>query len=307
MRVSKVAYTAALRAKVLDCLRGLLPAGALTNMGIYGNGRFFESAHPKASTAIILARCKISEKTLRGAVQRSCPLSSAVADPNSKYALSLSLSSYEQMKNEIKMIYVVKHTALHKMRSTHPGIRLITYDPESPFKGRCCLLFANCDNGLTELSRIMLKPLPEEESIAFSIPAHLRENRRQKSPRALEHASFTFEIVADFGAFRDLHRHRLLTQERQLLTCDYGYYIPPEILGPSIENEYCEAIYKAKEVYDVIAKELPEEAQYIVPMAYNVRWYFHINFRALQWLCELRSSPAGHPNYRYIAKQFHKR
>jgi thymidylate synthase ThyX len=70
-----------------------------------------------------------------------------------------------------------------------------------------------------------------------------------------------------------------------------------------MEDEYRKALAKAKEAYDTIAHELPEEAQYVVPMAYNIRWYFHINLRALQWLCELRSQAAGHPGYRLIAQQ----
>ena len=70
-----------------------------------------------------------------------------------------------------------------------------------------------------------------------------------------------------------------------------------------MEIEYIAAMDQAKKAYDVIAKELPEEAQYIVPMAYNIHWYFHVNLRALQWLCELRSSPAGHPGYRHIAQE----
>ena len=127
-----------------------------------------------------------------------------------------------------------------------------------------------------------------------------------KSPRALEHASFTFEIIADFGIYRDLQRHRILTQERQLLTCDYGYYIPDDILDTELEKEYREALEQAKKVYDRIALELPEEAQYVVPMAYNIHWYFHVNLRSLQWICELRSSPAGHLGYRYIAQEMAK-
>ncbi len=136
--------------------------------------------------------------------------------------------------------------------------------------------------------------------------SNARENRRHKSPRALEHADFTFEIVTDFGAYRDLHRHRLLTQERQLLTCDYGFYTPPEIQGTPYEADYCQALTQAKEVFDRIAAELPEEAQYVVPMAYNVRWYFQVNLRALQWMCELRSAPAGHPSYRHVAQAMAK-
>src|SRR5690606_22957744 len=133
-----------------------------------------------------------------------------------------------------------------------------------------------------------------------------RQNRRHKSPRALEHAEFTFEIVADYGIYRDLQRHRTLTQERQLLTCNLGYYIPKELLGTDMEKDYREAMDKAKGVYDEIASELPEEAQYVVPMAYNIHWYFHINLRSLQWMCELRSSPAGHPMYRYVAQEMAK-
>ena len=70
-----------------------------------------------------------------------------------------------------------------------------------------------------------------------------------------------------------------------------------------MEAPYCKALAKAKEAFDVIVSDLPEEAQYVVPMAYNIRWYFHINLRALQWLCELRSSAAGHPGYRYVAQE----
>jgi thymidylate synthase ThyX len=70
-----------------------------------------------------------------------------------------------------------------------------------------------------------------------------------------------------------------------------------------MEEAYRKAMDEAKRVYDTIAADLPEEAQYIVPMAYNIRWYFHVNLRALQWLCELRSTAAGHPNYRFIAQE----
>ena len=95
----------------------------------------------------------------------------------------------------------------------------------------------------------------------------------------------------------------MLTQERQLLTCDYGFYTPPEIIGTPLEAPYLSALQQAKDAFDRMSAELPEEAQYVVPMAYNVRWYFHVNLRALQWLCELRSQPAGHPGYRLIAQE----
>jgi thymidylate synthase ThyX len=165
------------------------------------------------------------------------------------------------------------------------------------------LLFESGSAGLHELQEYCRHLPAEELARLLEIAVFARDNRRHKSPRALEHASFTFEILADFGVYRDLHRHRLLTQERQLLSCNQGYYIPPEICGTDMEGDYREAMEQARQAYETISSELPEEAQYIVPMAYNVHWYFHINLRSLQWLCELRSQSAGHPTYRLIAQE----
>lgn len=296
--MSKAAYTAALRAKVLDCLRGLLPAGTLTNMGIYGNGRFFDQVIHKLNCQNLAELQDIGKRSYEE-LAKVIPSFIRRADPAHRTHQSYAQFS-ETMQTELKLI-----TAQHVEycdRSLQSGVRLVSYDPEAVTKVAAALLFPLSNKGLPELWDYC-KKLPDEE-IARILDAgcNARENRRHKSPRALENAEFTFEIVTDFGAYRDLHRHRLLTQERQLLTCDYGFYIPPEIQNTPYEEDYIYALHQAKEVYDVMAAELPEEAQYIVPMAYNIRWYFHINLRALQWLCELRSSPAGHPCYRYIAQ-----
>ncbi|NDD98996.1 FAD-dependent thymidylate synthase, partial [bacterium] len=131
----------------------------------------------------------------------------------------------------------------------------------------------------------------------------LRKNRRHKSPRALEHLDFTFEVVADFGCYRDLHRHRILTQQRQKLDCSLGYFVPEEILGTEMEPVYRNALDQAKLFFDQLQKVCPLQAQYAVPMAYNIRWYMKINLRALQWMAELRSTPQGHPEYRKVAQE----
>jgi thymidylate synthase ThyX len=204
------------------------------------------------------------------------------------------------MQSELKLIS--EQHLPNCERSYESGVKLISCDREGVVKVAAALLFSQGGCSLGDLQNYCRKLSEEEVARILDAGCNSRECRRHKSPRALEHAEFTFEIVADFGAYRDLHRHRLLTQERQFLCCDYGYYTPPEIEGTPYEGEYREALEQAKAVYDLIAAELPEEAQYVVPMAYNIRWYFHVNLRALQWLCELRSSPAGHPCYRYIAQ-----
>lgn len=296
--ISKAAYTAALRAKVLDCLRGLLPAGTLTNMGIYGNGRFFEHLIHKLNCQNLAELQDIGKRSYQE-LAKVIPSFVRRSDPSHRTHQSYAQFS-ETMNSELKLI-AEQHLGRCE-RSLQSGVRLVSHDPEAVTKVAAAMLFSNGNKGLPEIWNYC-KTLPDEElARILDAGCNARENRRQKSPRALEHAEFTFEVVTDFGAYRDLHRHRILTQERQFLSCDYGFYTPPEIQNTPYEEDYCHALNQAKEVFDVIAAELPEEAQYVVPMAYNIRWYFHVNLRALQWLCELRSSPAGHPSYRYIAQ-----
>ncbi len=300
--ISKGAYTAALRAKVLDCLRGLLPAGTLTNMGIYGNGRFYEQLIHKLHCNN-LAEAQDIGKRLFEELAKIIPSFIRRSDPAHHTHRSYE-AFYEAMENDLKAITAQQeHISL---RPKEQGVQLISYDPDAVTIVAAALLFSNSNYSLQDLLSHCKGLSDEELARILDAACSAREMRRHKSPRALEHAEFTFEIVADFGVYRDLHRHRMLTQERQLLTCDYGYYTPPEILGTPLESDYREAMEKAKDVFDIIAKELPEEAQYVVPMAYNVRWYFQINLRALQWLCELRSSPAGHTNYRLVAQMMAK-
>lgn len=297
-KISKTAYTAALRAKVLDCLRGLLPAGTLTNMGVYGNGRFFEQMIHKLHCHN-LAELQGIGKRATEELAKVIPSFIRRSEPSHRHHVSFS-EFHTVMGAELQMI--TSQNTQFPQRSTLSGVKLLSYDANSVWRVAAALLFSHSNKGLGDLYDHCKRLSDEEIARILDAGANARENRRQKSPRALEHAEFTFEIIADFGAYRDLHRHRILTQERQLLSCEYGFYVPPDIVGTEIEGPYIEALQKAKQAYDTIARELPEEAQYVVPMAYNIRWYFQVNLRALQWICELRSSPAGHPGYRYIAQ-----
>lgn len=297
--ISKAAYTAALRAKVLDCLRGLLPGSALTNMGVYGNGRFFETLLQKLNSHNLAEMQEIGKKSHQE-LFKVIPSFIRRSDPVHRHYQAYTQFA-ESVQNDLRQFAQGAEKEFTPL--TKPGVHLTYFDKDSPAKVAGALLFGCTSGSLNELQEFCRK-LPEDElNRLLEIPCSPRENRRHKSPRALEQANFTFEILADFGVYRDLHRHRMLTQERQLLSCDYGYYIPPEIVGTELEKEYTDAMEKAKNAFDLIAAELPEEAQYCVPMAYNVHWYFHVNLRSLQWLCELRSQPAGHTTYRLIAQE----
>lgn len=299
---SKTAYTASVRAKVLDCLRGLLPASTLTNMGIFGNGRFYEQLLHKLETAPLAEMQDIGKRSYE---ELNKVIPSFVRRANHSHRTHQSYSQfYDNMNTELRVLST-QYSHLSK-ESGDKAVRLLTYDTSAVQKVAAALLFQNSKSSLSHIMALVEEMSEEDLNRVLDTAASSRENRRHKSPRALEHAFYTFEIVSDFGAYRDLHRHRMLTQERQLLSCDLNYFIPEEILGTELEAPYRSAMDKAKNAYDLIAQELPEEAQYIVPMAYNVRWYFHVNLRALQWLCELRSQAAGHPTYRYLAQAMAK-
>jgi len=300
--IAKSAYNASIRAKVLDCLRGLLPASTLTNLGIFANGRFWEGLCHKLQCQN-LAELQDIGKGLYSELVKTIPSFVRRADPthhhHDSYAQFVGSMS-EQLKSVAKSYQI-------EPIWTGSQVSLYEKDEGAYAKLAAALLFGQSHASMEQLRHLCEKLSEQELAKIFDTISSVRENRRHKSPRALEHIHFTFEIVADFGVYRDLQRHRMLTQERQLLTTHHGYFTPPEIVGTPMESVYREALEEAAKVYQKIAKELPEEAQYVVPMAYNIRWYFHVNLRALQWLCELRSSPAGHATYRYIAQELAKK
>ncbi len=303
LEVSKVAYTAALRAKVLDCLRGILPSSALTNVGVYGNGRFFENLIQKLRVQTLSELQEVGQKSFTE-LSKVIPSFVRRADFTHKHQKTF-LQFREQLTQGLSTL-AMRHTAELTQINGHGTVRLVHYTKDAPSKVASALLFPYTTTSLEELEQHCQSISPLELEEILHEGASYRENRRHKSPRALERAEFTFEIVADFGVYRDLQRHRMVSQERQILSCNLDYFIPSEIIGTDLEKEYRGVMNKAKEVYTIIAKEFPEEAQYVVPMAYNMHWYMHINLRALQWMCELRSSPAGHPSYRLIAQEMAK-
>lgn len=294
---SKAAYGAALRAKVLDCLRGLLPASTLTNMGVFGNGRFWEGVINKLQCQNL---AELQETGRLAFDELSKVIPSFVRRCESHHR---NHESYAQcMESMREQLTAVTEQIPIETKETKEGVRLVDYDLNGVIKVAAALLYDYSGHSLESLQKECRELSAEEIAKIFDAASSMRENRRHKSPRALEHAWFTFEIIADFGIYRDLHRHRMLTQQRQLLTTDYGYWIPEDLLDTPMEAVYREAMEEAGEVHQRIYEQLPEEAQYVVPMAYNIRWYFHLNLRSLQWLCELRSQAAGHPGYRKVAQ-----
>ncbi len=287
------AWKSATRAKALDLLRGLLPAGALTNLGLFGNGRAFEYLITKMAAHELL-ECQ----TLATDLHRELSL---VIPSFVKRALD---DRYGRPAAE-RLQRIRKRTASLARGGeprTHlgPSVRLIESDPYAERKVVAAALFPYSSAGLDEQGG-------DPDQILEAVLGD-RANRRQRVPRALEQATYTFEIVANFGAYRDLHRHRMLSQDRQLLGTALGYDLPPGLADLGIADRFAAAVEAAGDVHQTLERDIgPALAQYIVPLAFRVRWYFTANLREVYHLCELRTTPQGHPDYRWVAQEMFRR
>ncbi|TMD01890.1 MAG: thymidylate synthase [Chloroflexi bacterium] len=282
------AWKAATRAKALDMLRGLLPAGTLTNLGLFGNGRAFEYLITK------LAAHELSEcRALATDMHRELAL---VIPAFVKRALDerYGLPAAERL-GRVREV-TARLAPRTGAREPSPAVRLLEYDPEAERKVVAAALFPHSDARLEELQG-------DQGEVLEALLAD-RSNRRQRPARALEHAQYVFEIVANFAAYRDLHRHRMLTQDRQLLGTWLGFDTPPGLAELGMEGRFAAAIEAATTAHGHMERDLgPALAQYVVPLAYRLRWYFRVNLREIYHLCELRTTPQGHPDYRWVAQE----
>ncbi|TMB90993.1 MAG: FAD-dependent thymidylate synthase, partial [Chloroflexi bacterium] len=152
-----------------------------------------------------------------------------------------------------------------------------------------------------------VRPLSEERrTVLFNAAVGERRNRRHHPGRGFEHCEYTFEVVSDYGAFRDLQRHRMLTVQWQGLTPALGYTVPAELEAAGLAAAWRSAVAQAEDVHRRMAADLPEQAQYLVTLGHRIRYLIKINAREAMHLIELRSSPQGHPSYRRVAQEMHR-
>jgi hypothetical protein len=143
----------------------------------------------------------------------------------------------------------------------------------------------------------------EREALMRELVA-TRENRRHRPGRGFETLSYRFEIVSDYGAFRDLQRHRLLTCQWQRLSPDLGADVPHEVVEAGFGGEYEHALDVARREYERLRDDgLVEEAAYALCLAFRIRYVLELDAREALHLIELRSGREGHPSYRAVALQ----
>ncbi len=297
-KTSDRAYRSTIRAKAADVLRGLLPAGVKTNVGLYGNGRAFEYLLIKMRASSLQEIHELADR-MHAELDKVIPsfVKRAKSERGDVYVEYL-----RQVGQAVGTFASRSRPGRGRPKGTRLGAALLQYSSEGELDVLAALLFPHDHRPYQTLRAVVssLSRYKRRQLIMGTVAG--RKNRHHKVPRALEHSRYTFEIVANYGAYRDLQRHRILTQQRQNLTTRYGYDVPPELLEAKLDAPYREALEQAALSFEILAHDFPAEAQYVVPNAYRMRWLIELNLREVVHLTELRSSPQGHAHYRVIAQ-----
>jgi thymidylate synthase ThyX len=290
-RWAETAYRATVRAHACDVLRSYLPAATLTNVGLFGVGQAFEYLLSK------LHSHELSEaKDLAGAMHAE--LNQLIPSFVKRAQVNDYLSGTSAMAQSLAC-----KTVSHLPVTLSEPVMLVDYDRHAEEKVIAGLLYPHARHPLQQLREIALRMDANERRNVLEEHFSKRRHRRDKPGRALENVYYTFDVLGNLGLYRDLHRHRILTQERQAFTTVHGYDTPREIDEAGFSRKFDDCMIAASELYEEIYRDLPGEAQYVVPFAYKIRWYMKMNLREAVHLCELRTMPQGHPDYRFIAQE----
>jgi hypothetical protein len=183
------------------------------------------------------------------------------------------------------------------------AVALVDYDDDAEEKVLSAILYPHSRIPLTELRAEVKSWNSERRARLLSEYLDRRKHRRDKPGRAFEQVYYTFDLLGNLGMYRDLHRHRILSQDRQDFDVVHGYDTPNELAEIGFKENFDRCMAQAADLYDQIYADLPHEAQYVVPFAYRVRWYMKMNLRELVHIGELRTMPQGHPDYRSMVQE----
>jgi thymidylate synthase ThyX len=299
---SEAAYRGSIRAKALDTLRGLLPAATTSNVGIYGTGQAYENLLLRMRAHALQEVCAYADLMLVE-LRKVIPAFLRRVDlPERGVAWSSYLEATRRATERVSAELLADEPI-----TTRDEVTLTDFDPDGEVKVVAAALYATSDVPDDRLLELSHKMSEDERRRVLEAYVGRRTNRRHRPGRAFERTSYRFDILGDYGAFRDLQRHRLLTIEWQRLSPQHGSVMPEAIAEAGVEDRWHRSLDASAALHDAIAAAgFVEVAPYAVAMAYRMRFYMEMNAREAMHLIELRSAPQGHPAYRRIAQTIHR-
>ena len=302
--VSEGAHRNSIRAKALDALRGLLPAATQANVGLYGTAQAYEAlllrlrSHPLAEARTCYGRMLNELKQVIPAFLRRVEMPERGGDEWARY-LRQTRDATESVGRRL--------LAGVRPEPRPEEVTLTAVDPDGEVKVVAAALYAVSDLPDDQLVDLARRLSPEDRAAVLRAYVGERKNRRHKPGRAFERTAYRFDVLTDYGAFRDLQRHRLLTLEWQPLGPAHGYGVPDVVDEVGAGEDWRRVMAASAELHDgLVAAGRASVAPYAVCMAYRVRFYMDMNAREAMHVLELRTSPQGHPSYRRVCQAMHR-
>ena len=300
---SPAARDRAIAAKAFDLLRGLLPAASLSHMGIYASGQAYEQlilhliGHPLPEARrygeLILEAIKAVMPSFVTRVERPERGGAWVAHLEQRRAAAERWTARLGLDHE-------------EAADAGPSVRLLGVEGDEDTL-LAALLFESAGVSEATTRRAVGELSGAERAALLADLVGERANRRHRPGRGFEALRYRFEIVSDYGAFRDLQRHRLLTVQWQSLTPDLGAAVPDEVAAAGAGETYARALDRSRAEYGrLVESGLATAAPYALCLGYRIRYVLDLNAREAMHLIELRSGREGHPTYRAVAHELHR-
>jgi len=294
-------YKAVIRAKALDTLRGLLPAATTSNVGLFGTGQAYEAllmrmfAHP-------LEEARTAAAVMLDELRQVIPAFLTRVDQPNRGGTTI-----EHLRATRRHFGSAAHGFLADVDAEPRGeVTLTSFDPDGELKVAAAALYPFSDLPDDQLLAMVRRLSTSDRAALIRAYAGERTNRRHKPGRAFERTSYRFDVLTDYGAFRDLQRHRLLTIEWQPLSTRFGYNEPEALHEVGAAEDWRRVMDESAALYENLAAAgLRDVAPYAVVMGYRVRFYMDMNAREAMHVIELRTAPQGHPAYRRVCQLMH--
>lgn len=287
-----IGYNFTVRCAALDVGRCVLPSSTLTHMGIFGNGRFYNH---------LLSHLKSSD--LEEARQRAVELETEL---NKVIPTYIKRNKVDTQRAQItKNMQELAAELFKGITPTDDKVTLVSPVPSNISTVAASCIFPYTSISLNQILNVTYQLPPEKKLEILETYKGNRQSRRNRTGRGLEAGyMFNFDLVGGFAEYRDLERHRMLTQQRQKLTTDLGFIMPPEMIEVGLEEKVQEVETMMRSLNtDLRRSGMGEAAQYATLFNHRIRFMMGMNLRELQHLTELRTQPAGHFSYRAMVQE----
>jgi len=303
---SAAAHRRAVQAKALDLLRGLLPAASLSHMGIFATGQTYEQlilhllAHP-------LPEARAYGRMLLSTLQAVMP--SFVARVERPERGGEWIAFLERREAAARAAAARLGLDREPGDDGHGGPSVTLLHVDGAEEDLLAALLFEQAAVSEQVTRERVAALgPDERAALLRELVGERANRRHRPGRGFEAVRYRFEIVSDYGAFRDLQRHRMLTVQWQALGPHLGAGVPEEVDAAGVGDDYRRALEASAGEWERLCAEGHERAAlYALCLGFRIRYVLDCNAREAMQLIELRSGREGHPSYRAVAHEMHRR